>query len=48
MMPNLLPIEDSDSSAELEKAYKKYGIKMSLGVEKVQAKNNGPDDDCMR
>ena len=43
MMPNLLPIEDTDSSVELEKAYKKYGIKMSLGVEKVQAKNNGPD-----
>ncbi|MEC7183121.1 MAG: dihydrolipoyl dehydrogenase [Bdellovibrionota bacterium] len=43
MMPNLLPIEDTDSSVELEKAYKKYGIKMSLGVDKVQAKNNGPD-----
>tara|TARA_B100000029_G_scaffold155576_1_gene150902 strand:- start:219 stop:1607 length:1389 start_codon:yes stop_codon:yes gene_type:complete len=43
MMPNLLPIEDTDSSLELQKAYKKYGIKMSLGVEKVSAKNNGPD-----
>ena len=28
-MPNLLPIEDKDSSVELEKAYKKYGIKNS-------------------
>jgi dihydrolipoamide dehydrogenase len=43
MMPHLLPIEDTDSSLELEKAYKKYGIKMSLGVEKVSAKNNGSD-----
>jgi dihydrolipoamide dehydrogenase len=40
---NLLPIEDEDSSKEVEKAYKKYGIKMSLGVEKVTAKNNGND-----
>src|SRR5690606_8798770 len=40
---NLLPIEDEDSSKEVEKAYKKYGIKMSLGVEKVSAKNNGKD-----
>lgn len=39
----LLPIEDEDSSKELQKAYKKYGIKMSLGIEKVTAKNNGPD-----
>ncbi len=40
---NLLPIEDKDSSIELEKAYKKYGIKMSLGVENVNAINNGSD-----
>lgn len=43
MQKNLLPIEDEDSSKEVEKAYKKYGIKMSLGVEKVTAKNNGND-----
>lgn len=41
MQKNLLPIEDEDSSKEVEKAYKKYGIKMSLGVEGVKAKNNG-------
>jgi len=43
LQKNLLPIEDTDSSKEVEKAYKKYGIKMSLGVEKVSAKNNGND-----
>lgn len=41
LQKNLLPIEDSDSSKEVERAYKKYNIKMSLGVEKVAAKNNG-------
>ncbi len=43
LQKHLLPIEDEDSSIEVEKAYKKYGIKMSLGVEKVTAKNNGND-----
>jgi dihydrolipoamide dehydrogenase len=43
LQKNLLPIEDEDSSKEIERAYKKYGIKMSLGVEKVSAKNNGKD-----
>jgi dihydrolipoamide dehydrogenase len=43
LQKNLLPIEDEDSSVELEKAYKKYGIKMSLGISKVSAKNNGKD-----
>jgi dihydrolipoamide dehydrogenase len=43
MQKNLLPIEDTDSSVELEKHYKKYGIKMSLGIEGVTAKNNGKD-----
>jgi dihydrolipoamide dehydrogenase len=43
MQKHLLPIEDDDSSVEIEKAYKKYGIKMSLGVEKVSAKDNGKD-----
>jgi len=43
LQKHLLPIEDEDSSKEIEKAYKKYGIKMSLGVESVSAKNNGKD-----
>jgi dihydrolipoamide dehydrogenase len=43
MQKNLLPIEDTDSSIEVEKHYKKYGIKMSLGIEGVTAKNNGKD-----
>lgn len=43
LQKHLLPIEDEDSSVEVEKAYKKYGIKMSLGIEKVSAKNNGKD-----
>jgi dihydrolipoamide dehydrogenase len=41
MQKNLLPIEDTDASKEVERAYKKYGIKMSLGIEGVTAKNNG-------
>tara|TARA_B100001971_G_scaffold61895_1_gene56903 strand:- start:107209 stop:108597 length:1389 start_codon:yes stop_codon:yes gene_type:complete len=43
LQKHLLPIEDEDSSKEVEKAYKKYGVKMSLGVESVSAKNNGKD-----
>lgn len=43
LQKNLLPIEDTDSSKEVEKAYKKYGVKMSLGIEKVSAKDNGKD-----
>ena len=43
MQKHLLPIEDDDSSIEVEKHYKKYGIKLHLGVEKVSAKNNGND-----
>lgn len=43
LQKHLLPIEDEDSSIELEKSYKKYGIKMSLGLEKVEARNNGND-----
>jgi dihydrolipoamide dehydrogenase len=43
LQKHLLPIEDVDSSIEVEKAYKKYGIKMNLGVEKISAKNNGND-----
>lgn len=43
LQKHLLPVEDEDSSKEVEKAYKKMGIKLSLGVEKVEAKNNGKD-----
>ena len=43
LQKNLLPIEDTDSSKEVERAYKKLKIKMSLGVEKVETKNNGKD-----
>lgn len=43
LQKHLLPIEDEDSSVEVEKAYKKYGIKMSLGIEGVRAVNNGND-----
>ncbi len=43
LQKHLLPIEDEDSSKEVEKAYKKYGVKLSLGIEKVSAKNNGND-----
>lgn len=43
LQKHLLPIEDDDSSIEVEKAYKKYGIKMSLGIEGVRAVNNGKD-----
>ena len=40
LLPRLLPIEDDDSSKEVEKAYKKYGIKMSLGIKGIKAKSN--------
>jgi dihydrolipoamide dehydrogenase len=43
LQKNLLPIEDTESSQAVEKAYKKYGIKMSLGVQEVSAVNNGDD-----
>lgn len=43
MQKHLLPIEDEECSKELEKHYKKYGVKLHLGVEKVSAKNNGND-----
>ncbi len=43
LQKHLLPIEDEDSSVEVEKAYKKYGIKLSLGIEGVRAVNNGKD-----
>jgi dihydrolipoamide dehydrogenase len=41
LFPRLLPLEDHDSSLEVQKAYKKYGIKMNLGLQNVIAKNNG-------
>ena len=43
LQKHLLPIEDEDSSKEVERAYKKYGIKFNTSVEKVSAKNNGKD-----
>ena len=43
LQKHLLPIEDEDSSKEIEKAYKKYGIKMSLGIEGISAKNTGKE-----
>ena len=43
MQKHLLPIEDEDCSIEIEKYYKKYGITLKLGVEKVTAKDNGKD-----
>lgn len=43
MQKNLLPIEDTDASVEVERAYKKLGMKLSLGIEGVTAKNNGKD-----
>ena len=41
LQKHLLPIEDEDSSKEVERAYKKYKIKFNTSVEKVTAKNNG-------
>ncbi len=43
VQPRLLPIEDDDSSKEVERAYKKYGIKMSLGVKGIKAKAGTKD-----
>lgn len=43
MQKNLLPIEDTDCSVEVERAYKKLGIKVYTGIEGVTAKNNGND-----
>ena len=43
MQKNLLPIEDTDCSVEVERAYKKHGIKLHLGIEGITAKNNGND-----
>lgn len=43
MQKNLLPIEDTDASVEVERAYKKLGMKIHTGIEGVTAKNNGKD-----
>lgn len=43
LQKHLLPIEDEDSSKEVERAYKKLKIKFNTSVEKVSAKNNGKD-----
>lgn len=37
LQPRILPLEDEECSLELEKAYKKYGIAMSLGLQRVTA-----------
>ena len=41
MLPNLVPLEDEEISTELNKAFKKKGIKVLLGhkVESLEAKN---------
>ena len=41
LQPRLLPLEDEDCSEELYKAYKRYGIGMSLGLDKVAARSDG-------
>ncbi len=41
LMDHLLPLEDEDSSKEVERAYRKYGIKTSLGLTKVSVENSG-------
>ncbi len=41
LQKHLLPVEDEDSSKEVERAYKKLGIKLHLGIEKVSAKSTG-------
>jgi dihydrolipoamide dehydrogenase len=43
MLPNLLPLEDAEVSAELAKAFKKRGIEVLTGhkVESVEASKNG-------
>lgn len=41
MQNHLLPIEDEESSIEVEKAYKKMGINLCLGVKNVTAKASG-------
>jgi dihydrolipoamide dehydrogenase len=40
---HLLPLEDDDVSVEVERAYKKYGIKFSLGIESVSCASEGSD-----
>ena len=41
LQKHLLPLEDEESSKEIEKVYREYGIKMSLGIEGVTAKREG-------
>ena len=41
LQSRLLPLEDDDCSQEIFKAYKRYGIEMCLGLEKVSARNEG-------
>ncbi|MBF0299410.1 MAG: dihydrolipoyl dehydrogenase [Oligoflexia bacterium] len=40
LQDNLLPLEDRDSSIEIERAYRRYGIKLNLGLKNgVKAQN---------
>lgn len=41
IMPRPLPLEDSDCSQEIERAYRNYGIKTSFNLNRVSAKNEG-------
>ncbi|MBT3235774.1 MAG: dihydrolipoyl dehydrogenase [Bdellovibrionales bacterium] len=41
MLDHLLPVEDLDASKEIERAYRRLGIKTSLGVKEVRATNHG-------
>ncbi len=41
MQSHLLPLEDDDCSVELERAYKKQKIKMTLGFDSLSVKNSG-------
>lgn len=41
LQKHLLPVEDEDSSREIGRAYKKQGIKLHLGIEKVSVESKG-------
>lgn len=43
MLPNILPLEDEESSSELAKTYKKMGVEILTGhkVEKIEKSNEG-------
>jgi dihydrolipoamide dehydrogenase len=41
MLPNILPVEDQDVSKQLEKSFKKQGIKVLTSTKVTETKNNG-------